>query len=76
MLALEHLLQPLGLELVPIKKTVKLIRHVDQRVDVAKLYRDDRGRFELYQAYQSGPVFSTSELLVSFLGRGECQAVW
>ena len=43
-------------------------------MDVPKLYCD--GLFDLYQAYQSAPVFNTSKMLVSFLGRGERQAVF
>lgn len=74
MLALENLLRPFGFDPQARKRSVKLVRHADARVDVPKLYRD--GLFDLYQAYQSAPVFNNTELLVSFLGRGERQAVF
>lgn len=74
MLAFEDLLRPFGFDAAPPKQTVKLVRHMDARVDVPKLRRD--GLFELYQAYQSAPVFSNAKQLVSFVGRGERQAVF
>jgi hypothetical protein len=75
MLTLEHLLLPCGLDLVSLdKRRVKLVRHMDSRVDVNELYRE--GKLDLYQAYQSAPVFQDAELLVSFIGRGERQAVF
>lgn len=74
MLALEDLLQPFGFDAAAPRRTVKLVRHMDSRVDVAKLHRD--GLFDFYQAYQSGPVFTNADMLVSFLGRGERQAVF
>lgn len=73
-LALEDLLSPFGFDPQPPRRTVKLVRHMDARVDVPALYRD--GRFETYQAYQSAPVFSNAATIVSFLGRGERQAVF
>lgn len=57
MLALESLLQPFGFDPQARKRSVKLVRHADARVDVPKLYRD--GLFDLYQAYQSAPVFNS-----------------
>lgn len=74
MLALEDLLTPFGFDPRPAKRSVKLVRHMDSRVDVPRLYRE--GLFELYQAYQSAPVFTNATRLVSFLGRGERQAVF
>jgi hypothetical protein len=75
MLALEHLLQPFGLDLTsPPRRKVKLVRHMDSRVDVGQLYRE--GKLDLYQAYQSAPVFQHAELVLSFLGRGERQATF
>lgn len=74
-LHLEHMLQPLGLDLAKFKpKTVKLVRHEDDRVDVHELYRE--GRLDLYQAYQSRPVFAGVQLLVSFLARDQRQATF
>ena len=74
MLALEDLLVPFGFDAAPPKRTVKLVRHFDSRVDVAQIHRD--GKLELYQAYQSAPVFSNAQSLVSFIGRGQRQAVF
>lgn len=74
MLALEDLLTPFGFDPRPAKRSVKLVRHLDARVDVPRLYRE--GLFEVYQAYQSAPVFTNATRLVSFLGRGERQAVF
>ncbi|HZH13412.1 MAG TPA: GIY-YIG nuclease family protein [Archangium sp.] len=74
-LRLEHLLRPLGLDLTAYRRgRVKLVRHEDNRCDLRQLYRE--GRLDLYQSYQSKPVFTDVELLVSFLGRGERQAVF
>ena len=74
-LFVEDLLLPLGLDLRETPRgSVKLVRHMDARVDVTQIHRD--GQFELYQAYQSSPVFSNAETLVSFLGKGERQAVF
>jgi hypothetical protein len=71
MLALEDLLQPFGFDPNPGKRTVKLVRHMDKRVDIPKLHRDG-----LFEAYQSSSVFTNATLLVSFIGRGERQAVF
>jgi len=74
MLYLEHLLAPLGVDLVAQQNRVKLARHQDSRIDVADLYR--QGEFETYQAFQSKPVFGNCDLLVSFLGRSSTEAVF
>jgi len=74
MLALEDLLVSFGFDASPPKRTVKLVRHFDSRIDVGQIYRD--GKLELYQAYQSAPVFSNARTLVSFIGRGQRQAVF
>jgi len=71
MLALEHLLQPFGLD---IARRTKLVRHQDQRIDVAALYR--AGQFEIYQSFQSRPVFANCDQIVSFLGGEGTHAVF
>lgn len=74
-LFVEDLLLPLGIDLrTAPKNSVKLVRHMDSRVDLSQIHRD--GRFEVYQAYQSAPVFSNARTLVSFLGKGDRQAVF
>lgn len=64
MLTMGGILGHFGFE--PNVKT-KLVRHQDQRFDVARLYR--AGQFETYQSFQSRPVFEGTERVVSFLGR-------
>ena len=44
---------------------IKLVRHQDKRYDVNELYRT--GYLDIYQSYQSKPVFNC-EYLVSFIG--------
>ena len=46
----------------------KLVRHQDQRYDVHELLRS--GWLETYQSYQSKPVFSGVEYIISFVGVG------
>jgi hypothetical protein len=71
MLAIEHLLQPYGLNL---EKRIKLVRHIDQRLDVTALYR--AGQFELYQSLQSRAVFDNCDLVISFLGEAGTHALF
>jgi len=71
---LEHLFQPFGLDLIANAKRVKLARHMDSRWDLRRLYRD--GGFDVYQAFQGGEVFKNADILVSFLGRLDRQAVF
>lgn len=71
MLALEHLLQPFGLD---ISRRTKLVRHQDQRIDLGALYR--AGQFNIYQSFQSRPVFSKCDQIVSFLGDVGTHAVF
>jgi hypothetical protein len=44
----------------------KLVRHQDQRFPIEEFRRD--GRLELYQRYQSRPVFHSADQLVIFYG--------
>lgn len=74
MLMLEHLFQPFGLDLIANAKRVKLARHMDSRWDLRRLYRD--GGFDVYQAFQGSEVFKNADILVSFLGRLDRQAVF
>ena len=71
MLALEHLLQPFGLDSA---MRIKLVRHQDQRLDVAALYR--AGQFEVYQFLQSRAVFDKCDMLISFLGEAGTHAIF
>jgi len=71
MLALEHLLQALGFD---ISRRTKLVRHQEQGIDVEALYR--AGQFEIYQSYQSRPVFANCEQIISFLGGAGTHAVF
>ena len=74
MIYLEDLLAPLGFPRDVAKRQLKLVRHMDRRVDLDTMLRD--GRFEIYQAWQSSPVFSNATSIVSFTGRGERQATF
>lgn len=71
MLALEHLLQPFGLDTA---KRIKLVRHQDQRLDISALYR--AGQFEVYQSLQGRAVFDKCDMLVSFLGESGTHALF
>lgn len=62
MLGILELLAPRGLD---VKARVKLVRHQDKRYDVTELVR--QGLLELYQSYQSKPVFEC-DYIVSFIG--------
>ena len=61
MIGLTELLYARGLDK---NATVKLIRHQDKRNDVQKF---ERGMVEIYQSYQSKPVFNC-DFIVSFVG--------
>ena len=50
------------------KAKIKLVRHKDSRQDVYDLYRNNRLKFEEYQAVQSKPVFHGVDYIVSFIG--------
>lgn len=71
LLALEHLLQPFGLD---VTRPTKLARHQEQRVDMAALRR--AGQFEFYQTLQARPVFANCVQIVSFVGEAGTQAVF
>lgn len=71
MLALEHLLQPLGLDTT---RSTRLVRHLDSRIDIPALYR--AGQFDIYQCFQSRPVFSRCDQIISFLGETGTLAVF
>lgn len=62
MLSIRELLRLRGLD---VDARVKLVRHRDTRHDVDDLRR--RGLLELYQRYQSNPVFECDSV-VSFVG--------
>jgi hypothetical protein len=70
-LALEHLLQPFGFDAC---LATKLVRHQDQRFDLAALYRAEQ--FEFYQSIQSRPIFANCDQIVSFFGREGTQAMF
>jgi hypothetical protein len=62
MLRLLELLRPRGLDT---NARIKLVRHQDKRVDIQELERE--GFLEIYQSYQSKPVFDC-DFLVVFTG--------
>src|SRR5688572_16151710 len=62
MLGILELLIPRGLD--P-KSRTKIVRHQDKRYDVHELER--KGLLDLYQGYQSKPVFEC-DYIISFLG--------
>lgn len=64
MLGIRELLAGRGLNL---SSRIKLVRHRDDRCDMDDLVR--LGFFELYQSYQSKPVFSECDYIVSFIGQ-------
>lgn len=60
-----NIVELLSLRKFDVNCKIKLVRHQDKRYDISKLIRD--GLFELYQSYQSRPVFDC-DYIVSFLG--------
>jgi hypothetical protein len=73
-LYLEHLLRPFGIELGQGRPPTKLLRHIDQRVDVKALYR--RCDLQAYQSIQSKPMLDGVQLVLSFLGLPSNHAVF
>lgn len=74
MIPFEHLFGPFGLDLAAPDAKVAVVRHQDSELDVAEVYR--RGQLELYQAFQSRPVFRNYKVLVSFVGLPDLEAVF
>lgn len=74
MLYLEHLLAPFGFSLQEAERRVKLVRHIDKRLDVWQLYRN--GQLNDYQSIQSRPIFDGVDLVLAFLGREATHAVF
>ena len=64
MLSIIDLLELKGLDCSR-RKTIKLVRHKDQRVDVEALLRE--GHIETYQSIQGSPIFNC-DYVVSFMG--------
>jgi hypothetical protein len=67
---MSELLALRGLDLT---KRIKLVRHLDQRLDLEEVRR--RGFFDLYQAYQANPVFTGCDFIVSFRGTNDSRAL-
>lgn len=61
----------LRLKGLPTHARIKLIRHQDARYDMGELLR--AGQFEIYQRFQSRPVFEC-DYIVSFIGHSRSQA--
>ncbi len=72
MISIVELLKLRGLDT---SKKIKFVRHKDQRqeVDVHELYRHNL--LDIYQSYQSDPIFEC-DYIVSFLGLGGTQALF
>ncbi len=64
MIPVSQLLSVRGFE--PNRKHVKLVRHKDSRFDLEALRRTPW--FDVYQQYQSRPVFDDCTQIVSFIG--------
>jgi hypothetical protein len=71
MLSIKDLLSLRGLDT---NARVKLVRHQDKRYDVMDLHR--KRLIELYQSYQSRPVFDGCAYIVSFLGAENSRALF
>ncbi len=54
------------------KAKVKLVRHQDKRYNIEELCR--KGLLEVYQSYQSRPVFKDCDFIVSFIGMERSRA--
>lgn len=59
---------------LPRNAKIKMVRHKDKRIDVAKLYRNDKDTFLEYQSSQENPVFCMVDYIVSFLGENNSRA--
>src|SRR5438552_3958284 len=57
---------------IDVSKRIKLVRHQDGRFDFEELRR--KNCFELYQSFQSKPVFKDCDYVVSFIGTTGTQA--
>lgn len=66
------ILDLLALRGFDIQRSIKLVRHQDQRLDMNSLIR--RHWFETYQAYQSDPIFDDLAFIISFIGDGGTRA--
>jgi len=69
MISFETILIPLGLNT---NKRIRLVRHQDKRFDIEQLYRNNQ--IEIYQEYQSKPVFLNSDIIISFIGKPNSHA--
>ena len=72
-LYMEHLFQAVGVDLQGTRR-VKLVRHIDKRVDVHELHK--KGLLEAYQSLQSKPCFDRVELVLAFLGLPASHAIF
>jgi hypothetical protein len=74
MIPFEHLFVAFGMNLSTPGARVAVVRHQDSELDVREVYRS--GQLELYQSFQSKPVFRNYDLLVSFVGHPDFEAVF
>ena len=74
MIPFEHLFVAFGMNLSAPGVRVAVVRHQDSELDVREVYRS--GQLELYQSFQSKPVFHNYDLLVSFVGHPDFEAVF
>jgi hypothetical protein len=66
-----NIVELLSLRGLLLSARIKLVRHQDKRFDVHELIRD--GYFEVYQSFQSKPVFDC-DFIVSFVGMENAKA--
>lgn len=65
MITIQELLYNRGL---PQNSRIKLVRHLDRRIDLRSLYINNRPVFLRYQNYQGNDVFKGFDYIVSFIG--------
>lgn len=71
MITIQELLYNRGL---PQTSRIKLVRHIDSRIDLRSLYINNRPVFLRYQNYQGNDVFKGCDYIVSFIGESNSAA--
>jgi len=68
------LIELLTMRKLDTRRKIKLVRHQDDRLNLAAVR--EAGYLELYQSYQSKPVFDGCDAIVSFLGASGSKATF
>lgn len=61
-----NIIDLLKLKNLDINKKIKLVRYQTSKLDIKKMALTDQ--LEIYQSYQTKPVFNNCDYIVSFIG--------